>query len=167
MCKTTCLKTTSLPSYNSSKANKRQRINTLRIRKPIQPDLTITNNTSETLPRQLALTLGRKNMPFIFSCSQCGSIIYEDPSPLLQDGSYKSPTYFENIQRKLGTNCTSCGHKLQFPPLDIKVFVPTTEKRTAKKRSHKEQMATNSCQTKRHAFHDVSRQVRQTRVCSK
>jgi hypothetical protein len=64
-------------------------------------------------------------MPFIFSCSQCGRILYEDPSPLLQGGYYKSPTYFERVLMKLGPNCPSCRHELHVPPSNIEIFAPT------------------------------------------
>jgi DNA-directed RNA polymerase subunit RPC12/RpoP len=66
-------------------------------------------------------------MPFIFHCSQCGSILYRDPKPLLSDGSYKSPLYLEGIIKKLSGKCPSCGHKLQIPPSKIEIFAPRNE----------------------------------------
>jgi hypothetical protein len=64
-------------------------------------------------------------MPFIFSCSQCGHVLYEDPNPLLQYGFYKSPTYLERVLIKLGITCPSCGHQLHVPPLRIEILAPT------------------------------------------
>jgi len=72
-------------------------------------------------------------MPFIFHCSQCGSILYEDPKPLLSDGSYKSPLYLEGIIKKLSGKCSSCGHKLQIPPSEIEIFAPGNENNVLKR----------------------------------
>jgi hypothetical protein len=73
-------------------------------------------------------------MPFIFLCSQCGSVLYKDPSPLLQDGSYKSPTYFETVLMKLGHKCPSCGHELHVPPSRIEIFAPKEKNHVLKTR---------------------------------
>jgi DNA-directed RNA polymerase subunit RPC12/RpoP len=72
-------------------------------------------------------------MPFIFHCSRCGSILYEDPKPLLSDGSYKSPPYLESILRKLSGKCPFCGHKLQTIPSRIEIFAPRNEKTLQRK----------------------------------
>jgi DNA-directed RNA polymerase subunit RPC12/RpoP len=72
-------------------------------------------------------------MPFIFNCSRCRSILYEDLSPILQNGCYKSPTYLESILMKLGDKCPSCGHRLQIPPSKIEIFAPTKEDDSLKK----------------------------------
>ena len=52
-------------------------------------------------------------MPFVFSCSECGQILYEDASP-------------KNLGRvieKLGSSCPSCGHKLHLPPVAVTVKI--------------------------------------------
>jgi DNA-directed RNA polymerase subunit RPC12/RpoP len=78
-------------------------------------------------------------MPFVFFCSRCGSVLYEDPSPMLQDGSYKSPSYFERILNETGINCPACGHELHIPPTSIEVFAPTTDRYHKKTRNKKNQ----------------------------
>ena len=74
-----------------------------------------------------------ESMPFIFICSQCRSILYEDPSPLLQNGSYKSPTYFESVLTRLGDKCPLCGHELALTPSKIEVFALRSEDNVSKK----------------------------------
>jgi hypothetical protein len=91
-----------------------------------------------TVQQRKSWTLIRDElMPFVFFCSQCGSVLYEDPSPVLQDGSYKSPTYFERILNETGINCPSCGHELHIPPSSIEIMVPTKDEDTIKNKSNK------------------------------
>jgi DNA-directed RNA polymerase subunit RPC12/RpoP len=80
-------------------------------------------------------------MPFVFFCSQCGTVLYEDPSPMLQDGSYKSPTYLESILTKTGINCPTCGHELHVPPSSIEVFAPATDRHHKKNETKKPENA--------------------------
>jgi DNA-directed RNA polymerase subunit RPC12/RpoP len=61
-------------------------------------------------------------MVFVFLCSKCGSVLYEDPRPLLRDDSYKHQTYLERVLEKIGSRCPRCGHRLRIPPLRIEVF---------------------------------------------
>ena len=61
-------------------------------------------------------------MPFVFHCSKCGSILYEDPKPVLHDGTYRRETYLENVIAKIGGKCLYCGHKLNVLPVKIEVW---------------------------------------------
>ncbi|MGD0496409.1 MAG: hypothetical protein ABSB28_10320 [Candidatus Bathyarchaeia archaeon] len=63
-------------------------------------------------------------MPFIFYCSQCGSLLYEDSKPLLQDGTYRRQTYLQSVVLKIGGKCPNCGRKLHIPPSKVEVLAP-------------------------------------------
>jgi hypothetical protein len=101
----------------------------------MSPPMKQTFNT-ERKPLQSPWT--HESMPFIFICSQCRSILYEDPSPLLQNGSYKSPTYFENVLTRLGDKCHQCGHELALTPSKIEVFALRSEDNISKKKQETE-----------------------------
>ena len=55
-------------------------------------------------------------MPFIFRCGECGITLHEDLDPKLNE------RYMESVTAKLGDKCPYCGHKLQIPPLNVKVY---------------------------------------------
>lgn len=63
-------------------------------------------------------------MPFVFHCGRCGSVLFEDPKPVLKDGTYRRETYLENVVMKIGGSCPYCGRGLQVLPLKIEVLVP-------------------------------------------
>jgi hypothetical protein len=51
-------------------------------------------------------------------------VLFVDPKPVLQDGTYRRETYLENVVMKIGGSCPCCGRKLQVLPLRIDVVVP-------------------------------------------
>jgi hypothetical protein len=50
--------------------------------------------------------------------------LYEDPKPVLHDGTYRRETYLENVIAKIGGECLYCGHKLNVIPVKIEVSAP-------------------------------------------
>ncbi|MGB8780094.1 MAG: hypothetical protein WCD81_05530 [Candidatus Bathyarchaeia archaeon] len=63
-------------------------------------------------------------MPFIFYCGRCGSLLYEDLKPVLQDGTYRRQTYLQSVVLKIGGKCPNCGRKLLIPPSKVEVLAP-------------------------------------------
>jgi len=63
-------------------------------------------------------------MTFIFHCHGCGSILYEDSTPVLKDGTYKKETYVESVISKVGGKCPYCRCELNSIPLEIDVIAP-------------------------------------------
>ena len=61
-------------------------------------------------------------MPFKFVCSQCGAVLYEDPSPNFNDGLNKRITYLENVLIRIGGKCSQCGHKLTKFQVHVEVY---------------------------------------------
>jgi hypothetical protein len=72
-------------------------------------------------------------MPFVFHCNKCGSILYEDPKPVLHDGTYRRETYLEKVIVKIGGKCPHCGRKLNALPIKIEVSIPELPQVVAEK----------------------------------
>jgi hypothetical protein len=60
-------------------------------------------------------------MTFTFYCHGCGSLLYEDPKPVLYDGTYRKETYLQSVISKIGGKCPHCKRRLSHIPLEIKV----------------------------------------------
>ncbi|MDI6847980.1 MAG: hypothetical protein QMD23_07650 [Candidatus Bathyarchaeia archaeon] len=61
-------------------------------------------------------------MPFRFVCSECGAVLYEDPSPNFNDELNKHLTYIENVIIRIGGKCSQCGRKLTRFPVHVEVY---------------------------------------------
>jgi hypothetical protein len=51
-------------------------------------------------------------------------VVFEDPKPVLKDGTYRRETYLESVVMKIGGSCPYCGRSLRVLPLKIEVLVP-------------------------------------------
>jgi hypothetical protein len=65
--------------------------------------------------------IGVPTMTFVFYCHGCGSLLYEDPKPVLYDGTYRKETYVQSVILKIGGECPRCRRRLCSIPLEINV----------------------------------------------
>jgi hypothetical protein len=61
------------------------------------------------------------DVPFVFMCKRCGSVLYRDPKPVLRDRTYSRKTYLEGVVDNIGGKCPYCDRALQVLPTRIEV----------------------------------------------